>query len=195
MHYYTHVHTAQLPETLGDLKKLETLNLERNSLTSLPESLVNIKALKKVILSHNKLAHFPLFLCQLTRLDFADLSSNSINSLPESGIDVFNGVELNLNCNSISVLPAALAKCKRLKVLRVEENTLELGGLPDVILTESNISVLCLDGNLFPSRELQQLPQYDKVRGTLCVLRVYCKARIFWKRNHTCCIHSSVPKL
>ena len=41
---------------------------------------------------------------------------------------------------------------------------LELGGLLDVILTESNISLLCLDGNLFSSRELQQLPQYEKVR-------------------------------
>ena len=118
-HTHTHTHTAHLPETLGSLKKLETLNLERNSLTSL------------------KLKHFPLFLCQLTHLDFADLSSNSLESLPENGMDVFNGVELNLNCNSISVLPAALAKCKRLKVLRMEENTLELGGLPDVILTES----------------------------------------------------------
>ena len=68
-----------------------------------------------------------------------------------------------MNGNSISVLPAALAKCKRLKVLRVEENSLELGGLPDVILTESNISLLYLDGNLFNSRELQQLPQYEKV--------------------------------
>ena len=163
-HMYTAPNTAHLPETLGGLKKLETLNVERNSLTSLPESLVNIKALKKVILAHNKLTQFPLFLCQLTHLDFADLSSNSIESLPESGIDVFNAVELNLNSNSISVLPAALAKCKRLKVLRVEENTLELGGLLDVILTESNISLLCLDGNLFSSRELQQLPQYEKVR-------------------------------
>ena len=137
--------------------------MEHNSLASLPESLVNIKALKKVILAHNKFKQFPLFLRQLTHLDFADLSSNSIESLPTSGIDVFNAVELNLNSNSISVLPAALAKCKRLKVLRVEENSLELGGLPDVILTESNISLLCLDGNLFNSRELQQLPQYEKV--------------------------------
>ena len=137
--------------------------MEHNSLASLPESLVNIKALKKVILAHNKLKQFPLFLRQLTHLDFADLSSNSIESLPASGIDVFNAVELNLNGNSISVLPAALAKCKRLKVLRVEENSLELGGVPDVILTESNISLLCLDGNLFSPRELQQLPQYDKV--------------------------------
>ena len=167
MHTHTHTHTlppAHLPETLGTLKKLETLNLDHNDLASLPESLVNIKTLKKVVLSHNKLKHFPLFLCQLVRLDFADLSSNSIEALPEDGIDIFNGVELNLNSNSISVLPASLAKCKRLKVLRAEENTLELGGVPEVILTESKISLLCLNGNLFSPRELQELPHYDMVR-------------------------------
>ena len=38
--------------TLGSLKKLETLNVEHNSLTSLLESLVNIKVLKKIILAH-----------------------------------------------------------------------------------------------------------------------------------------------
>ena len=139
--------------------------MDHNLLSSLPDSLVNIKSLKKVTLSHNKLRTFPLFLRQLVRLDFADLSSNSIESLPD-GLDVFNGVELNLNCNSISVLPAALAECKRLKVLRVEENSLELGGVPEVILTDSKISLLCLDGNLFALRELEQLPQYDKVKGS-----------------------------
>ena len=175
-----HIHNAaQLPETLGSLKKLETLNLEHNSLASLPESLVNIKVLKKVILAHNKLKQFPLFLCQLTHLDFADLSSNSIESLPASGIDVFNAVELNLSGNSISVLPAALAKCKRLKVLRVEENSLELGGVPDVILTESNISLLCLDGNLFHSRELQQLPQYEKVKINIANSQKYLLVSTF----------------
>ena len=63
------------------------------------------------------------------------------------------------------MLPAALAECKRLKVLRVEENSLELGGVPEVILSDSKISLLCLDGNLFALRELEQLPQYDKVKG------------------------------
>ena len=138
---------AQLPEAVGGLKKLESFNLEQNGLTSLPDSCVNLKSLKTVNLSHNKLQSFPLFLCQLTHLDFANLSSNAIQELPQ-GINVLSAVELNLNSNSISVLPASLAKCKRLKVLRVQENTLELMGVPPALLSDSNISLLCAEGNV-----------------------------------------------
>jgi len=152
---------VQLPETVGSLKKLESLNLEQNGLTSLPDSCVNLKSLKTVNLSQNKLQTFPLFLCQLTHLDFANLSSNAIPELPQ-GIEALNAVELNLNGNSISVLPPGLAKCRRLKVLRVQENTLELMGLPPALLSDSNISLLCAEGNLFDLKELQELPEYEK---------------------------------
>ena len=156
--------TAQLPEALGSLKKLETLNLENNALASLPDSCVNIKTLRTVNLSRNKLKSFPLFLCQLTQLNFTDLSGNLIEELPE-GIEVLNAVELNVSNNNISVLPASLAKCKRLKVLRAQENTLSLMGIPPAILADSNIALLCVEGNLFEMKELKDLPEYEKVRN------------------------------
>ena len=161
-HTHTHMPTAHLPDSIGELKKLETLNLTANSLSSLPEGIINLKALKTVNLSQNSLQTFPLFLCQLTHLDFADLSDNKIEELPE-GVQVLNAVELNVNRNSISVIPASIAKCKRLKVLRIEENTLSLMGIPPVILTDSSISLLCMEGNLFEIKELKDLPEYEKV--------------------------------
>ena len=99
----------------------------------------------------------------MTKLDFVDLSDNAIEELPSEGLENLNIVELNLNRNSIQVLPECLARCKRLKVLRVEENSLELAGLPVTILSESNVSLLCVDGNLFTKRDLEDLPQYDQV--------------------------------
>ncbi len=136
--------------------------MERNGLTSLPDSFVNLKVLRTVNLAGNKLESFPLFLCQLVRLDFADLSENVIHELPD-GIEVLNAVELNLNRNNISVLPASMAKCKRLKVLRIQENTLPIAGIPPQILSESEVSLLCLEGNLFEEKELRDLTGYDKV--------------------------------
>ena len=156
------MYTAQLPDSIGDLKKLETLNLAANGLSSLPEGIINLKAIKTVNLSQNSLQTFPLFLCQLTHLDFADLSDNKIEELPE-GIQVLNAVELNVNRNSISVIPASLAWCRRLKVLRIVENTLSLMGIPPAILSDSSISLLCTEGNLFEVRELQEMPEYAKV--------------------------------
>lgn len=157
----SHNKIADLPDSIGELKKLETLNLAGNGLSSLPEGIINLKVLKTVNLSQNSLQSFPLFLCQLTHLDFADLSDNKIEVLPE-GVEVLNAVELNVNRNSISVIPASLARCRRLKVLRIEENTLSLMGLPPAILSDSSISLLCTEGNLFEVRELKDLPEYAK---------------------------------
>lgn len=99
----------------------------------------------------------------MTKLDFIDLSNNAIEGLPSEGLENLNVVELNLNGNSIQMLPECLAQCKRLKVLRVEENSLQLMGLPAVILSDSNVSLLCVDGNLFTRKELEDLPHYEQV--------------------------------
>ena len=158
---------VELPENFGNLKKLESLNLEANGLQCFPESVLNIKSLKTVNLSCNKLTEFPTFLYLLKRLDFVDLSGNCIAALPP-GIENLQAVELNLNQNQISILPAEIASCKRLKVLRVQENTLSLMGIPVPLLTESAISLLCAEGNLFEMKELRDLPEYEKVCTCTC---------------------------
>ena len=123
---------------------------------------MNLKTLKTVNLSHNKLKEFPLFLCQLIHVDFVNLSANQITSIPH-GIDVISAVEINLNQNQITVLPESLARCKRLKVLRVEENCIASGGLPPAILRDSTISLICIEGNVMSMQEFKDLPDYETV--------------------------------
>ncbi len=134
---------------------------------SFPDSCVNIKTLKSVNFSHNQIKHFPYFLCHMMKLDFVNLSDNSIEALPNEGLENLNVVELNLNRNNIQIVPECLARCKRLKVLRLEENNLQLIGLPVTILSESKISLLCVDGNIFTKKDLEELPQYDEVHTCL----------------------------
>ena len=123
---------------------------------------MNLKSLKTVNISQNKLTEFPLFLCQLTHVDFVDVSDNKITYIP-NGIDVISAVEINLNRNQVSVIPESLSSCRRLKVLRLEENCINLMGVPPSILQNSSISLLCLEGNPLQLRELQELPEYEKV--------------------------------
>jgi Leucine-rich repeat (LRR) protein len=152
---------THLPCELSQLKKLEILNVSFNSLSYFPDSFVNFKALKTVNISHNQLKQFPLFLCQLTQVNFVDLSSNCITSIP-AGIEVISAVEINLNQNQISLIPESVSQCQRLKVLRLEENCISLMGVPPVVLRDSNISLLCLDGNPLSLRELAEMPEHDK---------------------------------
>lgn len=104
----------------------------------------------------------PLCVCQLTHADFVDLSANKIVTIPD-GIQVISAVEINLNQNQINHIPETISACKRLKVLRLEENCLHESGIPPVVLADSTISLLCLQGNPLDINELRSMPEYEKV--------------------------------
>ncbi|MFX0174938.1 MAG: leucine-rich repeat domain-containing protein [Candidatus Hodarchaeota archaeon] len=75
---------SSLPESIGSLKKLETLDLRCNNLSSLPESLSHLKKLRYLNLSWNNFTHIPKFLTKMDSLEFLDLSNNNIKNIPES---------------------------------------------------------------------------------------------------------------
>lgn len=68
----------------------------------------------------------------------------------------------------ISVLSAEVSVCPRLKVLRLEENCLELSSIPLSILKDSQVSLFSVEGNLFEVKRLRDLEGYDKVRPASC---------------------------
>lgn len=115
----------------------------------------------KVHLSGNQLTEFPLVFQGLKLLDVLDLSRNKITSIPD-GVVQIHAVELILNQNQISSLSEQIADCPRLRTLRLEENCLQLSAIPSKILSDSKISVLTLDGNLFEMKSLAQVEGYDQ---------------------------------
>ncbi|XP_072163778.1 leucine-rich repeat-containing protein 57-like [Diadema setosum] len=151
---------ASLPEDIFALKKLDTLSLSRNRLTTIPPSISRLAALKTLTLSGNGIKQFPLEISALRHLDVLDLSSNAITEIP-SGCGGVQAIEINLNQNQISTISESIADCPRLKVLRLEENCLQLMAVPSKILTNSNVSLLALDGNLFEMKNFQELEGYE----------------------------------
>lgn len=151
---------SSIPEEIGNLIKLEMLNLNSNKLTSLPASLSKLSHLKQVQICDNLLTVFPMMLCKLKHLDFLDLSRNKISEIPD-GIENLCVTELVLNQNQIQSISEGIAKCPRLKTLRLEENCLQLSSVPLSILTQSSISTIVLDGNLFEMKEFMNLEGYD----------------------------------
>lgn len=159
-----------LPEDLGNLVKLETLNLSENVLVQLPSSINQLKNLKQVNLSRNQLRRIPRGLCELKQLDHLDLSGNMIESIDDYIVES-SCIELNLNENRIRVISASIAKCPRLKVLRLEQNVLDVGAIPPVLLSDSNVSLIAYDGNLFNNKQFEKIEGYEKVGR-----------RIFWSK-------------
>ncbi|KAG7160059.1 leucine-rich repeat-containing protein 57-like [Homarus americanus] len=152
---------SSLPDETGRLTKLESISLVSNLIVTLPASMSDLKHLKSVILSDNKLTEFPVVLCGLPQLDVLDLSGNHITAVPD-GIEELQAVELNLNMNQISAISPTVASCPRLKTLRLEENCLAISSIPQELLVDSQVSLVCVDGNLFKMKEFEEIEGYSK---------------------------------
>lgn len=150
-----------LPESIGELSKLESLSVSANKITTLPQSLSNLSNLKQVYLSDNQISEFPLMFCGLRHLDMLDISKNKITEVPD-GISNLHVTELNMNQNQLLKLSESIADCPRLKTLRLEENCLQLSAIHSRILTDSTISVLALEGNLFDMKSFTEAEGYEK---------------------------------
>ena len=158
---------TELAEELGSLNSLEVLSANNNKLEELPKSFSELSNLRSVSLSHNQFQTFPLALCRLKRLNYIDLSENQITQIPVQ-IQDLNATELNLNLNRISSLPQELSDCKRLKVLRINNNCLPITAITKPILSDSKIAVLTLEGNGFDVRKIRELDGYED----LCQKRI-----------------------
>lgn len=92
----------------------------------------------------------------------------------------FNPVSLFFLFHKISQISMQISHCPRLKVLRLEENCLELSMLPQSILSDSQISLLAVEGNLFEIKKLRELEGYDKVCVLFCFGLFCLLLRNFW---------------
>ena len=73
-------------------------------------------------------------------------------------------MKISFPCPQISSVSESIAACPRLKVLRLEENCLQLTAIPAKLLTDSQASLIALDGNLFEMKDFQEVSGYEKVR-------------------------------
>lgn len=151
---------TELPAIIGQLIKLETLNAINNMLLSIPREFANLKNLKQVHLSNNQLTEFPTMFGGMKNLDALDVSRNKIRSIPPEAKEL-HVTELICNQNQIASLAVEIAECPRLKTLRLEENCLPITEIHTKILKESKISNLHLDGNLFATKQFNELDGYE----------------------------------
>lgn len=152
---------SSIPGEIGLLKKLESVNFSINDLTSLPSSFSDLVNLRTVNLSNNKFSAFPPVFSNMKRLELLDISHNKLVEVPDF-ISEVSSVEINFNQNQISVLSENISECQKLKVLRLEENCLQLQAIPEKILTDSQISLLSIEGNLFEAKDLHAREGWEK---------------------------------
>jgi len=113
----------EIPNGLFDgFDNLEVLVLDNNNLTEIPESITNIRTLKKLYLSGNRIKSIPHHIKNLENLEFLGLGSNEIQYIaPEIG-NLVNLEHLYLQENRIESLPREIGNLIHLDHLALSEN-------------------------------------------------------------------------
>jgi Leucine-rich repeat (LRR) protein len=122
-----------LPEEIGGLSKLSSLDAGESSLTNLTPAVGCLSNVTRLWLNDNSLTSLPAELGQLSNLAYLNLDRNQITALPDSLGRLSNLTWLRLNQNRLTALPV------------------DLSGLAQ------NLKTLYLMGNPIPDAEKQRI--------------------------------------
>ncbi|KAL9255361.1 Plant intracellular Ras-group-related LRR protein 5-like protein, partial [Drosera capensis] len=114
-----------LPDSIGKLSGLVTLDLSENRIVTLPTTIGGLVSLTRLDLHSNRLYDMPESIGDLLSLVYLDLSVNQLSRLPSSVGRLVNLEELKLGSNQLGLLPDAIGSLASLKKLDVETNNLE----------------------------------------------------------------------
>ncbi len=149
-----------LPEAIGNLAQLQSLNVSYNQLTALPEAIGNLTQLQSLYVSDNQLTFLPEAIGNLAQLQGLHVSSNQLTTLPEAIGNLAQLQSLHVAGNQLTTLPEAIGNLAQLQSLSVSSN--QLIALPEATGNLAQLQSLVVDGNqlaALPShRNLTQLP-------------------------------------
>jgi len=138
-----------IPDWIGSLIKLESLNLNINNIIELPRTIGNLISLKELFLWKNELSLLPDSIGSLRSLETLNLRLNQINSLPYSFGNLKNLKELNIHDNRLNSIPESIGKLKSLEILNLSWN--ELIDIPESIGSLQSLKSLDLERNKLSS--------------------------------------------
>ncbi|VVA10082.1 PREDICTED: plant [Prunus dulcis] len=140
-----------LPSTIGGLSSLTKLDLHSNRIAQLPDAIGDLLSLVSLDLSANDLTALPATFGRLVRLEELDLSSNRLPALPDSIGSLASLKILNVETNDIEEIPHTIGHCSSLKELRADYNRLK--ALPEAVGKIESLEVLSVRYN-----NIKQLP-------------------------------------
>jgi len=141
---------GQLPESLGELKYLQRINMAFNTLTGeIPKSIIRLHQLKILRFEMNRLiGKLPESLGEMESLEELSLFNNFLSGdIPESIGDLHNLKVLNLSSNGITgEIPKSIGDLAMLESLGLFQNDLE-GNVPSDIGKLGNLRELVMANN------------------------------------------------
>lgn len=136
----------ELPELIGLLQGLTTIDLRHNGLRQLPAAIGQLHRLESLTSMSNLLQSLPDQLHHLQRLRYLDLRDNALHRLPPSLGALSQLRMLILNDNCLSELPTEIGQLKQLEHLDLSRNPLR--SLPEQLHQCEALNTLDISGTL-----------------------------------------------
>ena len=155
-----------LPQNIGNLKYIESLDLERNLLKTLPESLGDLKQLRSLALSRNVLINLPESIGNLKNLEWLSLHHNNLEMLPETINGLLELKLLSLWKNPLKRLPNSIVDLKELNNFTLDHEMIE--NIPKSVLKkmENKISIFN-KGNITRLKKSEIKIKKDNLKNSL----------------------------
>jgi len=115
---------VSLPKELFELDLLEELYLDNNELVEIPNEIQNLKKLKKLSLTNNNIAEINKNILNLKLLQTLDFDYNKIFEIPDEIFKLKNLRRLSIGNNRILKVTKNISKLPLLEVLNLNNNTI-----------------------------------------------------------------------
>ncbi|CAD5115305.1 DgyrCDS4293 [Dimorphilus gyrociliatus] len=119
----------EFPPVICTMKNIQSLDLSKNFLTTLPPALTDLSNLKLLNVNSNELEKLPTSICNLSRLNSLDISNNKLSILPENIGNLKRLKQLLCSKNRLQNLPFSICNLFKLHTLDISNN--ELSSLPN----------------------------------------------------------------
>lgn len=113
-------HLTELPDSIGYMQSLETLDLSTNELKSLPDTIGYLANLIDLDLSFNDLTTLTPCISYLEKLKTLSIAHNQLDHLTHHISGLTHLISLDLTNNPLTVLPAEISKLPFLRRIRLD---------------------------------------------------------------------------
>lgn len=115
-------HITEFPSCICDLKCLKDLQLSKNKIKCIPETIGKLKNLVKFSVESNKITVLPKSICDIVALRELYLSNNALTKIPGNIGNITNLTTLAIGSNKIFWLPKSISKLKKITLINAENN-------------------------------------------------------------------------
>lgn len=161
------IKAKRIIESIGQLQKLEELNVAQNVLTHLPNEMGRLRDLLELDVSSNLLTTLPPSLADCKRLLSLHLSHNKFQDWPVCVFELVSIQTLSFSNNRLELVPEGISKLVALKQLFLQQNALltvsraveHLKSLESIDLSHNSLSTITVYFGACP--ELRRIRRVD----------------------------------